>query len=81
MKLNFIGALAHFLLFCGSVGLLGFPGGSVVKNLPAGVGVGCRRSEFDLWVSKIPWKTKWQPIPVLLPGKSHGQAIVHKVRI
>ena len=24
-------------------------------------------------VGKIPWRRKWQPIPVLLPGKSHGQ--------
>ena len=23
-------------------------------------------------VDKIPWKRKWQPTPVLLPGKSHG---------
>ena len=22
-------------------------------------------------VGKIPWRRKWQPIPVLLPGKSH----------
>ena len=22
---------------------------------------------------KIPWRKKWQPTPVLLPGKSHGQ--------
>ena len=22
---------------------------------------------------KIPWRRKWQPIPVFLPGKSHGQ--------
>ena len=21
---------------------------------------------------KIPWRKKWQPTPVLLPGKSHG---------
>ena len=21
---------------------------------------------------KIPWRRKWQPTPVLLPGKSHG---------
>ena len=33
----------------------------------------CGRPEFDLWVGKIPWRTKWQPTPVLLPGKSHGQ--------
>ena len=24
------------------------------------------------WVGKIPWRRKWQPTPVLLPGKSHG---------
>ena len=27
----------------------------------------------NYWVRKIPWKKKWQPTPVLLPGKSHGQ--------
>ena len=25
------------------------------------------------WVRKIPWSRKWQPIPVFLPRKSHGQ--------
>ena len=24
------------------------------------------------WVGKIPWRRKWQPTPVLLPGESHG---------
>ena len=52
--------------------LKGFPGGSVVKNLPA-MQETCRRHKFDLWVRKIPWSRKWQPIPVFLPGKSHGQ--------
>ena len=33
----------------------------------------CKRHRFDLWVRKIPWKRKWQPTPVFLPGKSHGQ--------
>ena len=33
----------------------------------------CRRCGFDPWVGKIPWKRKWQPAPVFLPGKSHGQ--------
>ena len=28
---------------------------------------------FNPWVGKIPWRRKWQPTPVLLPGKSHGQ--------
>ena len=32
----------------------------------------CRRHRFDPWVGKIPWR-KWQPTPVFLPGKSHGQ--------
>jgi len=32
-----------------------------------------RRGGFDLWVEKIPWRRKWQPTPVFLPGKSHGQ--------
>ena len=33
----------------------------------------CRRFGFDPWVQKIPWRRKWQPTPVFLPGKSHGQ--------
>ena len=33
----------------------------------------CRRRRFDLWVSYIPWRRKWQPSPVFLPRKSHGQ--------
>ena len=47
-----------------------FPGGSD-KELTCQ----CRRqkkSRFDLWVGKIPWKRKWQSTPVFLPEKSHG---------
>ena len=32
-----------------------------------------RRLGFSLWVGKISWRRKWQPTPVFLPGKSHGQ--------
>ena len=32
----------------------------------------CERPGFDPWVGKIPWRRKWQPTPVLLPGESHG---------
>ena len=32
----------------------------------------CRRHCFDAWVAKIPWRRKWQPTLVFLPGKSHG---------
>ena len=44
---------------------LGFPGGSMVKNLPA-------RCRFDPWVKKMPWRRAWQPTPIFLPGESHG---------
>ena len=32
-----------------------------------------RRPRLDPWVRKIPWRRKWQPAPVFLPGKSYGQ--------
>ena len=32
-----------------------------------------RRRGFDPWVRKIPWKRSWQPTPVFLLWKSHGQ--------
>ena len=43
-----------------------------------------RRHRFDPWVRKIPWRRKWQPAPVSLPGKFHRQRrlvryIVHGV--
>ena len=33
----------------------------------------CRRHRFDPWVGRIPWRRKWQPTPVFLLGKFHGQ--------
>ena len=42
-----------------------------VKNLPANAGD--TGDSFEPWIRKIPWKRKWQPAPVFLPGKSHGQ--------
>ena len=41
----------------------------------------CRRPRFNPWVGKIPWRRKWVPIPVFLPGKSHGQRILAGHRI
>ena len=32
-----------------------------------------RKLRFDPWVWKIPWRKKWQPAPVFLPGESPGQ--------
>ena len=33
----------------------------------------CGRPGFDSCVGKIPWRRKWLPTPVILPGESHGQ--------
>ena len=33
----------------------------------------CRGHGFNPWVRTIPWRRKWQPNPVFLPGESHGQ--------
>ena len=48
----------------------GFPGGEVVKNLPANTG-DAGDPGSNPWVRKIPRNRKWQPIPVFLPGKFH----------
>ena len=32
-----------------------------------------KRLRFDPWVGKIPWRRKWQPTPIFLTGKFHGQ--------
>ena len=32
-----------------------------------------KRHGFNLCMGKIPWRRKWQPTPVFLPGKSHGR--------
>ena len=39
-----------------------------VKRLSA-----MQETVFQPWVGKIPWRKKWQPTPVFLPGKSHGR--------
>ena len=43
----------------------------VVKNSPADSGD--TETWVLSWVRKIPWRRKWQPAPVFLPGESHGQ--------
>ena len=50
----------------------GFLGGSVVKESTCHC-KRCWRHGFGPWVRKIPWRRKWQPIPLFLPGKSLGQ--------
>ena len=39
-----------------------------LKHLPA-----MQNLEFNPWVGKIPWRRKWQPTSVFLPGESHGE--------
>ena len=45
-----------------------FPSGSVVKNPPAKQEMQVRSLSRE-----DPWRRKWLPTPVFLPGKSHGQ--------
>ena len=44
----------------------------MVKNLPDNAG-DVKRSRFDPWVGKIPWKRAWQHTLVFMPGGSRGQ--------
>ena len=43
----------------------------MVKNLPANVGDARDANLISGWGD--PWRRKWQPTPVFLPGKFHGQ--------
>ena len=60
--------------------LLLLPGPNhVCQSLASGKEPACqcrrhKRCRFDPWVRKIPWRRKWQPTPVFLPGETHGQA-------
>ena len=42
----------------------------VVKSPSASTG-DIKRCKFNPWVREIPWRRKWQPTPVFLPGESH----------
>ena len=47
---------------------MGFPGDSVVKNMPAN-----QEMRVQSLAREIPWRRRWQSVPVFLLGKSHGQ--------
>ena len=72
MEKRYIEKLLYYGNICNS-NVLGrrFPGGASVKE-PACLCRRCKRHKFDPWVRKIPWRRAWQPIPILLPGESHG---------
>ena len=44
----------------------------VVKNLPTNAG-DVRDTGLIPGSGRFPWRRKWQPTPVFLPGESHGQ--------
>ena len=44
--------------------------GMVVKNLPANAE---DIKDVSSIIGMIPWSRAWQPTPIFLPGKSHGQ--------
>ena len=41
-----------------------------VKNLAA-----IWETGFDSWVGKMPWRSKWKPTPITLPGEFHGHTV------
>ena len=58
--------MKQFIIF--NYPIYSFSSSSVVKNLPA---------KQEMWVQSMgckedPWRRKWQPTPIFLPGKSHG---------
>ena len=44
----------------------------MVNNLLANAGEAKDAGSIP-WVRKIPWRRKWQPTPLYLPGNFHGQ--------
>ena len=60
-----------YILYNYAIFAMDFPGGLVVES-----NWQCRRRRqlgFSPQVGKIPWRRKWHPTPVFLPGESHGQ--------
>ena len=44
-----------------------------LKDFPVGTTV---KKRLNPWIRKIPWRRKWQPTPVFLPGESHQRSLV-----
>ena len=68
LSLMFVSKMEASWFICFFVYLLGLPWWLRQKRVCLQYG----RAGFDPWVRKIPWRRKWQPHPVFLPGKSHG---------
>ena len=52
--------------------IMGFPGGTADKESVC-KGRRCKSHRFNPGARKTPWRRKWQPTLVLLPGKFCGQ--------
>ena len=61
---------------------------SITSDMQISICMQGGRPGFDPWIGKIPWRRKWQPTPVFLPGESwteepggleSWQATVHRI--
>ena len=59
--------LSDFTTVCG-----GFPSDASGKESSC-QRTRCKGCRFNPWIGKIPWRRKWQPTPVFLPGEFHAQ--------
>ena len=48
-------------------------GAFLVAQMVKKIHLQCRRSRFEPWVGKTPWRRDWKPTPVFLLGEFHGQ--------
>ena len=64
---------AHLKILVHFVHFHGFLGGSDGKEYAGNAGDMGLIPGSDPWVRKIPWRRKWQPTPVFLPGEFHEQ--------
>ena len=68
-----LGKLFHFcepqFLYRKTIVVRGFPGGSDGKESACNVG----DPGLIPGSGRFPWRRKWHPTPVFLPGESHGQ--------
>ena len=68
MDQTLISCIAERFFTADPPGIPGFPTGSEWR-----IFLQCRRWGFNPWVGMIPWSRKWQPTPVFLAVKAHGQ--------
>ena len=76
---NFPGTIPLFVLFFVLFCFVFWPHHSACGTLVPGPGIkptSPALEGFNLWVGKSPWRRKWQPTPVFLPGESCGQRIL-----